>query len=145
MKLVRFLMKLVSESVEIELKNGTIVSGTIVNVSPNMNTTLKNVKMTLKERDSIHLDQVNIRGNNIRFYILPDALQLDQLLVDDAPARSGSQPSRDGPPRGRGGGGDSGGFRGGRGGGGGPPRGRGGGFGGGRGGGRGRGGPRRGF
>ncbi|KAK9386505.1 hypothetical protein V1515DRAFT_145364 [Lipomyces mesembrius] len=85
MKLVRFLMKLTSETVQIELKNGTIVSGTIVSVAPTMNTTLKTVKMTIKDRDPISLDYINIRGNNIRYFILPDSLPLDTLLVDDAP------------------------------------------------------------
>lgn len=30
-------------------------------------------------------DALSIRGNNIRCYILPDNLNLDQLLIDDAP------------------------------------------------------------
>lgn len=31
------------------------------------------------------LDTINIREPNIRYYILPDSLPLDTLLVDDAP------------------------------------------------------------
>ncbi|KAK9459863.1 uncharacterized protein V1516DRAFT_686614 [Lipomyces oligophaga] len=85
MKLVRFLMKLNSESVQIELKNGTIVSGTIVSVAPTMNTTLKSVKMTVRDRDPISIDYLNIRGNTIRYFILSDSLPLDTLLVDDGP------------------------------------------------------------
>ncbi|CEP00250.1 hypothetical protein PBRA_007984, partial [Plasmodiophora brassicae] len=87
MKLVRFLMKLVSETVTIELKNGTIVHGTVVGVDVAMNTHLKNVKMTVKDRNPVQLDSLSIRGNNIRQYILPDALNLDALLVDDTPKR----------------------------------------------------------
>uniref|UniRef100_A0A060THE7 Small nuclear ribonucleoprotein Sm D1 n=1 Tax=Blastobotrys adeninivorans TaxID=409370 RepID=A0A060THE7_BLAAD len=89
MKLVRFLMKLTSESVQIELKNGTVIAGTIVSVSPNMNTTLRGVKMTIRNRDPISLDFINVRGNNIRYYILPDSLPLDTLLIDDAPKPKG--------------------------------------------------------
>ena len=50
-----------------------------------MNTHLKSVKMTLKNRDPVQLDSLSIRGNNIRYYILPDSLPLDTLLIDDTP------------------------------------------------------------
>ncbi|CZT00420.1 related to small nuclear ribonucleoprotein Sm D1 [Rhynchosporium graminicola] len=125
MKLVRFLMKCANESVTIELKNGTIIHGTITSVSPQMNTALRTVKMTQRGRDPISLDTINLRGSTIRYYILPDSLPLDTLLVDDAPkpknkarkevadrgaVRGGR--GRGGPRGGRGGGG---GFRGGRG------------------------------
>ena len=85
MKLVRFLMKLSNETVTIELKNGTIVTGTIAGVDPQMNTHLKAVKMTVRNQNPVALDTLSIRGSNIRHYILPDSLNLDALLVDDAP------------------------------------------------------------
>ncbi|KEF60122.1 small nuclear ribonucleoprotein D1, partial [Exophiala aquamarina CBS 119918] len=88
----RFLMKCANESVTIELKNGTIVSGTITSVSPQMNTALRAVKMTVKNRsnpsapgDTVQLDTINIRGSTIRYFILPDSLPLDTLLIDDQP------------------------------------------------------------
>ncbi|TVY30483.1 Small nuclear ribonucleoprotein Sm D1 [Lachnellula hyalina] len=133
MKLVRFLMKCANETVTIELKNGTIIHGTITSVSPQMNTALRTVKMTQRGRDPISLDTINLRGSTIRYYILPDSLPLDTLLIDDAPKpknkarkevadRGGVRGGRGrGGPRGRGG------FRGGGGGGGGGGRGRGGG------------------
>jgi small nuclear ribonucleoprotein D1 len=109
---------------------GTILHGTITSISPQMNTALRAVKMTPKGRDTISLDTINIRGSTIRYYILPDSLPLDRLLIDDAPKpknkarkeaadRGGARGGRGG-PRGRGGRG-GGGFRGGRGRG--PPRG----------------------
>jgi small nuclear ribonucleoprotein D1 len=99
-------MKLNNESVSVELKNGTVVHGTItgktchpsqhavtnhppsllcVGVDMSMNTHLKTVKMTVKNRDPISLDTLSIRGNNVRCVILPDSLPLDTLLIDDAP------------------------------------------------------------
>jgi small nuclear ribonucleoprotein D1 len=118
-------MKLNNETVTIELKNGTVVAGTITGncvhcaphflsphslqgahrkllsihargwrlrgagttgcagVDMSMNTHLKTVKMTLKNKSPVSLDTLSIRGSNIRYYILPDSLNLDALLVDD--------------------------------------------------------------
>jgi len=127
MKLVRFLMKLNNETVTIELKNGSIVHGTITGVDMQMNTHLKTVKLNTRNREPISLDSLSIRGNNIRYFVLPDALPLDTLLVDDAPKPKAKKKED---VRGRG--------RGMRGGGMDRGRGRGGGGGGGRGRGRGR-------
>lgn len=124
MKLVRFLMKCANETVTIELKNGTIIHGTITSVSPQMNTALRTVKMTQRGRDPISLDTINLRGSTIRYYILPDSLPLDTLLIDDAPkpknkarkeAADRGGPRGGGGGRGRGGPRGRGGFRGGRG------------------------------
>ncbi|KAM0787627.1 mRNA splicing protein smd1 [Microbotryomycetes sp. NB124-2] len=78
-------MKLNNETVTIELKNGTTVHGTITGVDLSMNTHLKAVKMTIRGREPQSLDTLAVRGNNVRYYILPDSLPLDTLLVDDAP------------------------------------------------------------
>ena len=50
-----------------------------------MNTHLKKVKMTVRGREPQALDSLAIRGNNVRYFILPDSLPLDTLLIDDAP------------------------------------------------------------
>lgn len=50
-----------------------------------MNTHLKTVKLTLKGHNPLSLDHLSVRGNNIRYFILPDSLNLDTLLVDDTP------------------------------------------------------------
>lgn len=91
-----------------------------------MNTALRTVKMTVRGQDPISLDSMNIRGSTIRYFILPDSLPLDTLLIDDAPkpknkARKEADRGTGAGPRGRGRGGPRG--RGGRGG-----RGRGRGF-----------------
>lgn len=95
-------MKLNNETVTIELKNGTVVHGTVTGtplarlqrseeltrgtgVDISMNTHLKTVKLTVRNREPQSLDSLSIRGNNIRYFILPDSLPLDTLLIDDAP------------------------------------------------------------
>ena len=44
-----------------------------------MNTHLKTVKVTARNREPTSLDTMSIRGNNIRYFVLPDALPLDTV------------------------------------------------------------------
>merc|ERR1712146_415335 len=80
-RLVRFLMKLSEETVQIELKNGTTVMGTISGVDVAMNTHLKAVKILAAEKHPIIIDQMSIRGSTIRHFVLPESLNLDTLLA----------------------------------------------------------------
>lgn len=41
--------------------------------------------MIIKNRDPVQLDTLSLRGNNIRYYILPESLALETLLIDDTP------------------------------------------------------------
>jgi small nuclear ribonucleoprotein D1 len=110
------------ESVQADFRPGTIINGSIASVSPQMNTALYRVKMTQKGRETISLDSINIRGSTIRYFILPDNLPLDTLLIDDAPkpknkarkdAAEKASTGRGGRGRGGGRGGGGGGMRGG--------------------------------
>jgi small nuclear ribonucleoprotein D1 len=49
-----------------------------------MNTHLKAVKLTLKGHNPLSLDYLSVRGNNIRYVILPESLNVDSLLLDVA-------------------------------------------------------------
>ena len=93
MKLVRFLMKLNNETVTIELKNGSIVQGTLEGVDIQMNSHLKNVKVTLKGKNPVPMEHLTIRGNTIRYVLLPDHLNLDTLLIDDTPKQKVPKPA----------------------------------------------------
>mmetsp|Transcript_23785 Transcript_23785/g.33256 ORF Transcript_23785/g.33256 Transcript_23785/m.33256 type:complete len:115 (+) Transcript_23785:84-428(+) len=85
MKLVRFLQKLNREQVTIELKNGTVISGTVVGVDATMNCHLKKVKVTVRGKNPVSYATLSVRGSTMRAWILPDSLNLDALLVDDTP------------------------------------------------------------
>ena len=62
-----------------------------------MNTHLKKVKLILKGKNPIALDHMSVRGNNIRYFIMPDSLNLDTLLVDlDQPKIRPNRPERPG-------------------------------------------------
>ena len=79
--LVRILMQLTDNAVKVELKNGSVVSGTIVGVDPQMNTHLKDVKVTMKDQNPTELDSLSIRGGCIRFFSLPETVNIDNLLT----------------------------------------------------------------
>jgi len=63
----------------------------IIGVDIRMNTHLKNVKLTAKGKNTISLEQLTIRGNNLRYFILPESLPIDTLLVDDQPKMAKSK------------------------------------------------------
>lgn len=50
-----------------------------------MNIHMKNVKMTAKRKNPVMLELLTIRGNNIRYVILPESAPLDTYLVDTTP------------------------------------------------------------
>lgn len=62
-------------------------------VDVSMNTHLKAVKLTLKGKNPVTLDHLSVRGNNIRYYILPDSLNLETLLVEDTPRIKPKKPT----------------------------------------------------
>lgn len=61
-----------------------------------MNTHLKTVKLTLKGKNPVTLDHLSVRGNNIRYYILPDSLNLETLLVEETPRVKPKKPTAGG-------------------------------------------------
>lgn len=76
--------------------NGHCIAG----VDIAMNTHLKKVKLILKGKNPIPLDHMSVRGNNIRYFIMPDSLNLDTLLVDlDQPKIRPKRPERPGTRR----------------------------------------------
>lgn len=68
-----------------------------------MNIHLGSVSVTRKNRPKQPFDTLTVRGNNVRYVILPDSLPLDTLLVDDAPKpKKPSDRAPQGGARGRG-------------------------------------------
>eukprot|EP00927_Polykrikos_kofoidii_P021053 TRINITY_DN20072_c0_g1_i1.p2 TRINITY_DN20072_c0_g1~~TRINITY_DN20072_c0_g1_i1.p2 ORF type:complete len:114 (+),score=14.02 TRINITY_DN20072_c0_g1_i1:138-479(+) len=85
MKLAWFLKKLQKETVTIELKNGTSVHGTLVGVDTSLNSHMKQVKVTVRNKNPVNMLYLSIRGTNIRQIILPDQADLNYLLIDTVP------------------------------------------------------------
>jgi len=57
-----------------------------------MNTHLKAVTMTMKNKPAVKFEHLSVRGANIRYVLLPDSLNLDTLLVDDTPKSARKAP-----------------------------------------------------
>ncbi|AFP65604.1 small nuclear ribonucleoprotein D1 (nucleomorph) [Chroomonas mesostigmatica CCMP1168] len=80
MKLKILFQKILEENVTIELKNGVYISGLIVDIDKHMNIYFKNAKRTLNERNTIFIDHMFIRGNKIRYIILPNWFNFDSVF-----------------------------------------------------------------
>lgn len=59
----------------VELTNGEVYRGLVVNTEDNMNVQLQNVTMWEKNGEKKKLEHIFIRGSKIRFVILPGMLQ----------------------------------------------------------------------
>lgn len=83
--MVKFLMKCTGETVVVECKDGSMAQGTIVGVDVAMNVHMKNVKFTEKKQKMKMREKLTVRGNNIRVVLLPDEMNIDNLLVGLGP------------------------------------------------------------
>jgi small nuclear ribonucleoprotein D1 len=70
LSLVSFLQQLKGETVEIELKNGSVVTGVVLWVDDHMNTFLKTVKIVAKGKNAVNVAELTVRGGTIRYYKL---------------------------------------------------------------------------
>lgn len=71
---IKLLHEAEGHTVTIELKNGEVYRGLMVEVEDNMNAHVTNVTMTNKSGKVTTLEQCFLRGSHIRFLILPDVL-----------------------------------------------------------------------
>ncbi|KAL7080053.1 hypothetical protein ACQ4LE_000583 [Meloidogyne hapla] len=101
--------------ITLETTIGEVYRGKLVEAEDNMNCQMSEVTVTLRDGRTQTLENVFIRGSQIRFMILPDMLKNAPMFKNIGRAQRGSQGmGAGGAPRGRGTA-----FRGG------PPRGRG--------------------
>jgi small nuclear ribonucleoprotein D3 len=73
-------VKLLHESsghiVTLELKTGATYRGKLLDAEDNMNIQLKDITVTARDGRVSQLDQVYIRGSQVRFFIVPDMLKV---------------------------------------------------------------------
>lgn len=81
MKLKILFKAIINEIITIELKNGTFINGLIVEIDKNMNMYFKHAKRTQSRGKTILLDEISVRGNKIRYIVLPTWFNLDSIFI----------------------------------------------------------------
>lgn len=66
--------------VTIELKTGEMFRGYLKDVEDTMNVRMDDVYVVSKEGKQYHLDQIYLRGSQIRFFVIPDMLKHAPML-----------------------------------------------------------------
>ena len=91
-KLIHFLRKLVRETITIELKDDTVVCGSLVGVDSAMNTHVRNVLITRPfKTEQESLESMTVRGSSIRYILLPQTINLELLLSEPPKVPKGQQ------------------------------------------------------
>jgi small nuclear ribonucleoprotein D1 len=80
MNLTTILNRIINESITVELKNGTILHGILIKSDKYMNICLKKVRKKNILNYDLKLENISIRGNIIRYIILPIWINFDSIL-----------------------------------------------------------------
>lgn len=78
---VKVLHDAVGTTISLELGNGEIYTGTLKEVEENMNVMLSDAKKVSRSGKETAMPSVFLRGANIVFFQLPDALQVSPTLL----------------------------------------------------------------
>merc|ERR1711998_435417 len=98
---IKLLHEAEGHTITLETKTGEVYRGQLLESEDNMNCYIGNVTMTARDGRTSKLEQIAIRGSQIRFMILPDMLK-------NAPMFKKQQQTGTGAGRGRGMGGAAG-------------------------------------
>ncbi|EQC35421.1 small nuclear ribonucleoprotein D3 [Saprolegnia diclina VS20] len=90
-------------TITLELKNGEIYKGHLMEAEDSMNCQLKDVTLTGRDGQLSRLEQVYIRGSQVKLFILPDMLQKSPLFKKiQALKKPNDKKAKKGKGRGRG-------------------------------------------
>lgn len=78
---LKVLYDAVGMQVSLEVVNGEVYNGTLVELQDTMNVLLQNATKTSKAGNTMEMESVMIRGSSIVFFQLPDALKMSPALV----------------------------------------------------------------
>ncbi|KAF1837734.1 Sm-like ribonucleo protein [Decorospora gaudefroyi] len=72
---IKLLNEAAGHIVTLELSNGEVYRGKLIEAEDNMNVQLKDITVTARDGRVSHLEQVYIRGSHVRYFIVPDMLR----------------------------------------------------------------------
>eukprot|EP01060_Flectonema_neradi_P009875 TRINITY_DN17031_c0_g1_i1.p1 TRINITY_DN17031_c0_g1~~TRINITY_DN17031_c0_g1_i1.p1 ORF type:complete len:112 (+),score=8.37 TRINITY_DN17031_c0_g1_i1:128-463(+) len=73
---IRLLMEAKRCTIALETKRGDIYRGRCVDIQESLNVSLSAVTLTKRNGTCLELDEVYLRGSQIRFFVLPDQLRI---------------------------------------------------------------------
>lgn len=68
---IKLLHEVENHVISVELKTGELFRGYLINVEDTMNVRMDDVYILTKEGKQFHLEQVYLRGSQIRFIVIP--------------------------------------------------------------------------
>nr|UXY87117.1 small nuclear ribonucleoprotein D1 [Cryptomonas sp.] len=80
MKIRLIFEKITNEIITVELKNGVTIHGRIFSSDKYMNIYLKKAKRSVIPELPLNIESISIRGNMIRYIILPIWINFDSIL-----------------------------------------------------------------
>ncbi|KAI8842131.1 hypothetical protein BC829DRAFT_347324, partial [Chytridium lagenaria] len=72
---IKLLHEAMGHIITLELKSGMIYRGKLLEAEDNMNVQLKEIAVTARDGRVTHLEQVYVRGSQVRYFIVPDMLK----------------------------------------------------------------------
>jgi small nuclear ribonucleoprotein D1 len=84
--LIHAIEALVGDTVTIELKNSSVVTGTLASVDQTMTCHLSGAKVVPRSGEPELHDELTVRGMNIRLFLLNETTDIDTLLTKAAAA-----------------------------------------------------------
>ena len=95
---IKLLHEAIGHTVTIEVRSGEMYRGHLMHSEDNMNCLLENVVRTNRDGSKSAMEQVYIRGGQVRYFVVPDMLKHAPMFKNLIKSKQGTQPTQ--PPKG---------------------------------------------
>ena len=91
---IKLLHEAIGHTVSIEVRTGEIYRGHLMQSEDNMNVLIENVVRTNRDGSKTSMEQVYIRGGQIRYFVVPDMLKHAPMFKNLLKSSSGAGPAK---------------------------------------------------